>query len=104
MYTVLILKPNSWPGSLQAGAGPDQHGPPPDRQRVEGLRASAQVRGQSLQVQAAEEGRPGQDGHHHEAPESVSSVSGAGRVMEVLHARVGKNLGFLKKTQPSGFF
>jgi hypothetical protein len=77
---------NSFLGSLQAGAGPDQHGPPPDRQRVEGLRASAQVRGQSLQVQAAEEGRPGQDGHHHEATESVSTVSGAGRVMEVLRA------------------
>ena len=66
-------------GSLQVGPGSDQHSPTPHRQRVQGLRAAAQVRGLAVQVQAAQEGGAGPHGDHHEASESEPPVPRAGQ-------------------------
>ena len=66
-------------GSLQVGPGSDQHRPTPHRQRVQGLRAAAQVRGLAVPVQAAQEGGAGSHGHHNEAPESEPPVPRAGQ-------------------------
>ena len=65
-------------GPLQVGVGTDQHRPPPHRQRVQGLRPAAQVRGLAVPLQAAEEGGAGADGDHHEAAEPEPAVPRAG--------------------------
>ena len=56
-----------------------KHGAAPRGKRVQGLREIAEVRRFAVQMQAAQEGRARQDGHHYQEAIAESLLSRGGK-------------------------